>query len=588
MASEIKLQSGSTSTFIPGGTGTSGTRASVTFYAQEDSVAVFEYTFKFKLVNDVITVGNQYGNKITPSAYDYIVYSTPNITYLLYITEKSGDTYLTEISDQWYTQSQESESGQTIDISTIELNINCVADSIQRYIGFKKEIAQTPIKDRFNNYEIATYTGNYSKQMLMMHSSCAFTFTINSLNSIPLGQYKIQLEFVTDLTSPAMDTRIAKKFIHPRQYTGIDSYASASEVIQKKTFRGYITNYSCKGVEFSKMYSNRCKICAHTVNFVLKNGQLVSSCPQCHNEIVLTAGDTNVNPVIASENFDDEKLDNFNVTIKDYNDGNGQMSYQSTIYLPKDVIINASNAGHSYTCNMYLYVNGINGSKEKVFIRNMSNTINNEILNSDNNVYDDYRNTESTNIEQVNNNNGDNTNNNNNNNNNTSTTKYAGTAHSGVDTNILYIGNSGALDPISPYDPITPIEQESALIDDGEDSDLREVYDSVYVNNIDVQTLAGTGRWCKCSYDSANHRLKYKALSDNTTGSVRYAYFVHSTPDTTLAYGTNAGKPAMSQWTVTVAQRNKVTGNSGNGNSGGGGNGGHLQPAVNVEEDPLR
>ena len=105
----------------------------------------------------------------------------------------------------------------------------------------------------------------------------------------------------------------------------------------------------------------------------MKNGQLVSSCPQCHNEIVLTAGDTNVNPVIASENFDDEKLDNFNVTIKDYNDGNGQMSYQSTIYLPKDVIINASNAGHPYTCNMYLYVNDINGSKEKVFIRNMSN-----------------------------------------------------------------------------------------------------------------------------------------------------------------------------------------------------------------------
>ena len=584
MASEIKLQSGSTSTFIPGGTGTSGTRASVTFYAQENSSAAFEHTFKFKLDDNTITIGNQYGDKITPAAYDYIVYATPNITYLLYITEKDGDTYLTEISNQWNTQSQqsESESGQIIDITTIQLNINCIADSIQRYIGFKKEIAQAPMKDGSNTYERASYTA--SKQVLMMHSSCAFTFTINSFNSIPLGQYKIQLEFVTDWTSPAMDTRIAKKFMHPRQYTGIDSYASASEVIQKKTFRGYITNYSCKGVEFSKMYSNRCKICAHTVNFVMKNGQLVSSCPQCHNEIVLTSGDTNVNPVIASENFDDEKLDNFNVTIKDYNDGNGQMSYQSTIYLPKDVIIKASEAGYPYTCNMYLYVNGINGSKEKVFVKNMTNTINNEIINSDNNVYDDYRNTESTIIDPVIIDDGGD-----NGNNDQPTTKYAGTAHSGVDTNILYIRNSGSLDPISPYDPMMPIDEESeVIIDDVEDTDPREVYDSVYVNNIDVQALAGTGRWCKCSYDSANHRLKYKALSDNTTGSVRYAYFVHSTPDTTLAYGTNAGKPAMSQWTVTVAQRKKVTGNSGNGNSGGGGNGGHLQPAVDIEEDPLR
>jgi hypothetical protein len=232
---------------------------------------------------------------------------------------------------------------------------------------------------------------------------------------------------------------------------------------------------------------------------------------------------------------------------------------------------------------MYLYVNGINGSKEKVFVKNMTNTINNEIINSDNNVYDDYRNTESTIIDPVIIDDGGD------NGNNDQPTKYAGTAHSGVDTNILYIGNSGSLDPISPYDPMMPIDEESeVIIDDVEDTDPREVYDSVYVNNSDVQALAGTGRWCKCSYDSANHRLKYKALSDNTTGSVRYAYFVHSTPDTTLAYGTNAGKPAMSQWTVTVAQRKKVTGNSGSGNSGGGSNGGHIQPSVNVEEDPLR
>jgi hypothetical protein len=118
-----------------------------------------------------------------------------------------------------------------------------------------------------------------------------------------------------------------------------------------------------------------------------------------------------------------------------------------------------------------------------------------------------------------------------------------------------------------------------AVVDDVEDTDPREVYDSVYVNNIDVQALAGTGRWCKCSYDSANHRLKYKALSDNTTGSVRYAYFVHTTTDNTLSYGPNAGSAAMSQWTVTVRQSAKAS------SSSGGGGGGHVQPSVRIEDN---
>jgi hypothetical protein len=168
-------------------------------------------------------------------------------------------------------------------------------------------------------------------------------------------------------------------------------------------------------------------------------------------------------------------------------------------------------------------------------------------------------------------------------------TKYAGTAHSGQNTNMIYIGNLGE-EVIRPVDDIIPSinEEQQDIIIDTDEQDPREYIDDVYVNNITIQANAGSGNWCHCTYDSVNHKLKYKATSDNNTGSIRYAYFVHSTPDTTLAYGTNAGKPAMSQWTVTVAQRKKVTGNSGSGNSGGGSNGGHIQPSVNVEEDPLR
>ena len=106
-------------------------------------------------------------------------------------------------------------------------------------------------------------------------------------------------------------------------------------------------------------------------------------------------------------------------------------------------------------------------------------------------------------------------------------------------------------DDIIPY--INEIQQDTIHI-----KNPREYNDDVYVNNIMIQKHAGSGNWCHCTYDSVNHKLKYKATSDNDTGNIRYAYFVHTTTDDTLSYGPNAGSLAMPQWIVTVMQSTKT------------------------------
>jgi hypothetical protein len=573
MAPRKILKSGSTSTFIPGGTGSSGTRAGVTFYGSKSQDAQTSNTITFRLNNENVTIDNQYGNILNPAINDFIVYADSNITYLLSIVDILESVCYTEVIDSWNTQSQSSGDQQT-DISTISLDIECNASDSQDYIGYKKFISTSVISD-ISNLETAEYTGTNNADVLKMHSSCAFTFTISSINENPIGNYKVVIEFITDWSSPAMDTRIAKKFQTPKLYSGLNEYDEDDEVTQYQTFRGYFSNYSCKGINNEDAYTDICSECGTTVKFMLSNGKMITSCPTCKNVVVLD----DLNPKNASENFDDEKLDNFVMTIKDYNQGVGNMSYKSTIYIPKDVIINAIDKNHPYKCNMYIYVNGINGSKEKVWMRDLSTLINNTVKLSDNDIYDDYKSTQTDGgaiilpeepdlpiiIPDL--------------------TAYPGTRHAGQDSNMIYLYNtSESLQPRRAQF----VEDDDILIDDdyvqNDPDDAMSYNDNVYVDNITVQRFAGTNNWCKCTYNAATHTVTYKAISQNpSTTSVRKAYFIHTTTDERLARGPHTGDLAMSQWTVTVQQAAKA-GSS----SGGGGGGGHVQPAVIIEDNDDR
>lgn len=80
-------------------------------------------------------------------------------------------------------------------------------------------------------------------------------------------------------------------------------------------------------------------------------------------------------------------------------------------------------------------------------------------------------------------------------------------------------------------------------------------YDSVYVDTIEIQQLAGEGNWCKCELINDNKTIKYTALSENPDNKERRAYFYHKTQDDTVKRGYNAGRPAAKEWCVTVIQK---------------------------------
>jgi hypothetical protein len=376
MSANIINKSGSTSTFIPGGTGNSGKRAAVTFYGTYNEESISD-PITFILNDSSVTISNIYGDSITPDIGDCIIYSEPNNTYLLYITEKITGGYIVSISNIWDTQLSQSREKET-DISNIELNVTCVNNISQIYHGFKSDIVDRILVN--SDIDEAGFRGEKDPNSLYVNSVCGFTFFITSLNSFSLGKYKLQIEFITDWTSPGMDTRIAKKFQTQQVYSGILNYPTNTG--EKCTLRGYITNYSCKGL--TEGYSNICPRCGSTTTEAIWfNEWWIKVCRTCHLVSRMPK-----NPEVVSENFDDEKLDNFEVTIKDYSDGVGEQSYQTTTFIPIDVLKNAYNAGHPYKCLLYLYVDGINGSKEKIFMRDMSSTFNNAALEADSNVYE--------------------------------------------------------------------------------------------------------------------------------------------------------------------------------------------------------
>ena len=79
-------------------------------------------------------------------------------------------------------------------------------------------------------------------------------------------------------------------------------------------------------------------------------------------------------------------------------------------------------------------------------------------------------------------------------------------------------------------------------------------YDSVFVDTIEIQKLAGDGDWCKCELINNNRNVKYTTLSENPYNVERRAYFYHKTQDDTVKIGYNEGRPVSKEWCVTVIQ----------------------------------
>lgn len=87
-------------------------------------------------------------------------------------------------------------------------------------------------------------------------------------------------------------------------------------------------------------------------------------------------------------------------------------------------------------------------------------------------------------------------------------------------------------------------------------------YDSVFVDTIEIQKLAGDGDWCKCELINNNKNVKYTVLAENPYNVERRAYFYHKTKDNTVKIGYNKGRPVSKEWCVTVIQEANPNTNS--------------------------
>ena len=95
-----------------------------------------------------------------------------------------------------------------------------------------------------------------------------------------------------------------------------------------------------------------------------------------------------------------------------------------------------------------------------------------------------------------------------------------GTEHWGYNKNIITLGNAGSVE------------------------------DDIYVDTITVSPSEAD--WCKC--EKVGNKLVYTPIEANPTTEPRYAYFRHSTSDTYIKSGDNAGLFAAPEWWVTVKQ----------------------------------
>lgn len=338
MAGTKYIQSGNTSTCIPCAAGNDGTRSPITFFTDSDiandsSTETDSSSFYANIDGSICKILHNYPNDITPANDDYIIYSTPNKTYLTYITDDFQDVCDTKTLDMWETAN--STRNSDVNTNNIDLSITCRKWDV----GHRSFTANIVTNSSVIKHEDSMGCVYYELPFIDNDSTTQkFTdglrFTVTSRNNQYLDAYKIQVEFTTTHTSPRMDTKIADKFLHPTHYP----YKSKYDTDEKPTLIGYMTNYSAVGME-----------------------ELSDS-----KNIDLSQ--------VTTRNFDDEYLDNFVITVKDYNEGVGYVSYTNDVYLPIEMFKRVKDIG--YKADMYIYIQDIYKNIHKIWMFDCTDMLN--------------------------------------------------------------------------------------------------------------------------------------------------------------------------------------------------------------------
>ena len=237
---------------------------------------------------------------VDPEPYDYILFVDRNSTYILLISSVEYGDYHTptkcycKIIDVWRKPSNEAQ--QITDVSEITDTINIYCTKYD--MGYK-----TLSDQQYTSYDKTPSLEN-------VHSFDTLrNFLITSKNTNkPIGNYKIELDFISDYNTTLCSSIIKDKF------SSNDNY-----------FFGDIKKY---------------------------------------NRDRETDGEFN------GMSFDAEKLDSFTVTIKDYNDGVGELTYNSTVTIPIKLL--KAEANHYKNVHLYIYYKKLNGAINKTLVATMT------------------------------------------------------------------------------------------------------------------------------------------------------------------------------------------------------------------------
>lgn len=313
----IVYKNGNISTLMPQQTVKVGERAKETFFWTKNP---FINTAEEYTINDTIGFHNVY-DTITPTVGDYIVYTEAKNIYIYVIKNINGTKITADVLDS---------------IKIADVDVNDAASISISVTSVVKEIYVNDID--WNNLSVVEENAVYSKCnpiMISRKSNALNNFNVVSLNDNSLGSYKITLEFYTDLISPAMDSMIVSKFTDSSlDYTKSQEGTYIMVPDTSCTYRGYFGMYTRRN----------------------RDRQL----PPNINE-----------PTDWDIDFDAEKLDNFSIIIKDYDDGIGKKSFNKDVPIIKKIFTEKAN----YKCFCCIYTKNVDG------------TVNRSVM-SEINVYD--------------------------------------------------------------------------------------------------------------------------------------------------------------------------------------------------------
>lgn len=273
-------RNGIISTTPPIVNGTNGVDASKTFYwtSEHSNNIVMTYFNIIKIDGheENIQIGKIYGDGKNPSVGDQIVYSETDKTRFFIITNVSGTNVETETLSEW--RSDPSVPGTNTERANIDIDISFTV------VNLNEKFASDDQGDKSLSENISTRS-----------SGILLNTVISSNNRMALGETKITLEFYNPLSSPAMDTMMLNFFDQYNRQPNTSVITNHTNF--SKTYRGYINTYSRVARDYKTNYVGSTKY------------------------------------PVALNNFDNEKLDNFVIIAKDFNDSKDNSVHvnQSTI-----------------------------------------------------------------------------------------------------------------------------------------------------------------------------------------------------------------------------------------------------------------